>query len=127
MFKLPIDLQIKIYEYDSTYKDIFSKVLKEFHKVHSVWYIKFHSQDLSKDFSTDKNMTYRQALSLANYWNFDFMKQEYTMSYDTYYDPVKGFCNIHSRADNEPIKNYFKLLMSNIICNKFLKKKNVIF
>ncbi len=127
MFKLPIDLQIKIYEYDSTYRDVFSKVLNEFHKVHSFWYIKFYNQDLSKDFSTDKNMTYRQALSLANYWNFDFMKQEYTMSYDTYYDPVKGFCNIHSRADNEPIKNYFKLLMSNIICNKFLKKKNVIF
>ena len=127
MFKLPMDLQIKIYEFDTTYRDVFSKVLKEFHKIHSLWYLRFHDSDLSRQFSTGKNMTYRQALSLANYWNFDFMKEEYTMSYDTYYDSVKGFCDIHSRADSEPIKNYFKLLMSNITCNKFLKKKNVIF
>ena len=70
-------------------------------------------------------MTRKQALSLANYWNFDFLKHEYTMSYGIYYDSMKGFCNIHSRADDEPIKNYFQLLLSNISCSKFLRKKNI--
>jgi len=127
MFKLPMDLQIKIYEFDTTYRDVFSKVLKEFHKVHSFWYIKFHNQELSKDFSTDKNMTYSQALGLANYWNFDFNKNSYTISYETYYDPVKGYCGIHSRADNEPIKNYFPILKATINSTKFLIKKNIDF
>jgi hypothetical protein len=127
MFKLPMDLQIKIYEYDSTYKDIFSNVLKELHKVHSFWYIKFHNQELSKDFSTDKNMTYKQALGLANYWNFDFNKNSYTISYETYYDSVKGYCDIHSRADNEPITKYFSILKASINITKFLLKKNVAF
>ena len=127
MFKLPMDLQIKIYEFDPTYKEIFSKVLKEFHRIHSLWYLRFYNSDLSSQFSTGKNMTYKQALTLSNYWNFDFMTKEYTISYDTYYDPIDGFCGIHSRADNEPTKNYFKLLLSNITCNKFLEKKNVLF
>ena len=128
MFKLPIDIQIRIYEYDPTYKDIFSNVLKEFHKVHSFWFIRFHDDDLSKEMSTAKDLTYKQAFHLAYYWNFDFRKEEYTMSYDTYYSPTKkGFCDIHSRADFEPIQNYFPILKANMSSIKFLIKKNIDF
>ena len=127
MFKLPMDLQIKIYEFDTTYRDIFLKVLKEFHKVHSFWYIRFHDVDLSKEMSTAKDLTYKQAFHLAYYWNFDFRKGEYTSSYDTYYNEVKkSFCDIHSRADYEPIKNYFPILKANLISIKFQIKKNIL-
>lgn len=121
-----MDIQIRIFEYDSTYRDIFSSVLKEFHKVHSFWYIRFYDVDLSKEMSTSKELTYSQAFHLAYYWNFDFRKEEYTMSYDTYYNPIKkGFCDIHSRADFEPIKNYFPILKANMSSVKFLLKKNI--
>ena len=56
MFKLPMDIQIKIYEYDPTYRDVFSNVLKEFHKVHSFWFIRFHDDELSKEMSTSKEL-----------------------------------------------------------------------
>lgn len=49
-----MDIQIIIYGYDPTYRDIFSNVLKEFHKVHSFWYLRFHDVDLSKEMSTSK-------------------------------------------------------------------------
>lgn len=126
MFKLPMDIQIKIFEFDTTYRDIFSKVLNEFHKVHSFWYIRFHDVDLAKEMSTAKDLTYQQAFHLAYYWNFDFRKEEYTSSYDTYYNAVKkSFCDIHSRADSEHIKNYFPILKANINSIKFLIKKNI--
>jgi hypothetical protein len=126
MFKLPMDIQIRIFEYDPTYRNIFSSVLKEFHKVHSFWYLRFHDVDLSKEMSTSKDLTYNQAFNLAYYWNFDFRKEEYTMSYDTYYSETKkGICDIHSRADFEPIKNYFPILKANLSSIKFLLKKNV--
>lgn len=121
-----MDIQNRIYEFDSTYKDIFSNVLKEFHKVHSFWYLQFHDVDLSKEMSTSKDLTYNQAFNLAYYWNFDFRKEEYTMSYDTYYNPTKKeFCDIHSRADFESIKNYFPILIANLNSIKFLCKKNI--
>ena len=121
-----MDIQIRIYEYDPTYRDVFSNVLKEFHKVHSFWFIRFHDDDLSKEMSTSKDLTYNQAFHLAYYWNFDFRKEEYTMSYDTYYNPTKkGFCDIHSRADFEPIKNYFPILQANMSSIKFLLEKNI--
>lgn len=123
-----MDIQIRIFEYDPTYRDIFSSVLKEFHKVHSFWYIRFYDVDLSKEMSTSKELTYSQAFHLAYYWNFDFRKEEYTMSYDTYYNPTKkGFCDIHSRADFEPVKNYFPILKANMSSIKFLLEKNIDF
>ena len=78
MFKLPMDIQIKIFEFDTTYRDIFSKVLNEFHKVHSFWYIRFHDVDLSKEMSTAKDLTYQQAFHLAYYWNL-ILEQKSTL------------------------------------------------
>jgi hypothetical protein len=127
MFDLPMDLQIKIYEYDSTYKDIFSKVLKELHKVYNFWYLHFYNSELSAEMSTQKELTFIQAKHLCNYWNFDFLNQTYTLSYERYQNnnPGKGFCEIMHRSDNENIKNYFILLKTNIECHKFLNKKNI--
>lgn len=127
MFNLPIDLQLKIYEYDPTYKEIFSKVLKELHKVYNFWYLHFYNSELSAEFSTTKELTFTQAKHLSDYWNFDFLNQTYTLSYERYQNsnPGKGFCEIMHRSDNENISNYFTILKTNIECHKFLNKKNI--
>ena len=71
-----------------------------------------------------KNASFYDCIILPCHLHFDFNKNSYTISYETYYDPVKGYCGIHSRADNEPLKNYFSILKASINSTKFLLKKN---
>ena len=67
MFTLPKSIIIKIFEFDSTYKDIFKIVIDEFKLSTPYW--DMHSDLMIELGFRVFRMTYKQALDKSNYWN----------------------------------------------------------
>lgn len=120
MNKLPNSILLYIYSFDSTYHEIFNKVKEELKTVTSMWKIYFFHKDLKENFKTRYNISLNQASNLSNYWNKEFLKNNYANSYIRYYDNVKGFCEPRHISDNLDIKNYFSRLKANIQSSKIV-------
>ena len=118
---LPKNIWIKIFEFDTTYYDIFNTVLSELVDVSSLWKIHFHHQDLRYSFSTSKFLPLYQVKNLCEYWNNKFLQHSYTSSYRTYYDKRNKFCSPVHISDFSNIINYFPRLKANILSSKIIK------
>lgn len=76
---LPNELQGLIFEYDSTYHDVYKKVLEEFHRKTPYWRILNVNTNDPEDNMIYGNgyqftLSYEKAMNICNYWNGDYIK-----------------------------------------------------
>ena len=72
---LPDEIWSKIYEYDSTYYEIFYYVIKELEKNNCYFRIKQSKPLIHNIEMSIFQMSYIQAKHLCNYWNEEFEKK----------------------------------------------------
>lgn len=69
MYSLPKSILVKIYEFDSTYKIIYNKVMDEFVKSTPYWCMASNLRINNKDSFLIYRMTYKQAKEKSEFWN----------------------------------------------------------
>ena len=85
-----------------------------------MWKLYFFHNDLKYNFRTKYNISLKQASQLCKYWNEEFIKNNYSSSYNIYYDKINGFCEPRHISDDMHIKNYFSRLKANIQSSKIV-------
>ena len=76
---LPNEIRGLIFEYDSTYHDVYKKVLEEFHRKTPYWRILNVNMSDQEDCMIYGNgyqftLSYEKAMNICNYWNGDYIK-----------------------------------------------------
>lgn len=121
---LPNDIINLIYTFNTDHRPMYKKVLNELFEVTSLWKINFDNIEINNSFKTNDNLSFKQACSLCNYWNNEFLiKHPYAKkSYSKYYDHSNQICSIIHRSDTLSIKTYFPIIMNNIQSYKITSK-----
>ena len=119
-----------IYTFNPDHRPMYKKVLNELFEVSSLWKINFDHIEITDLFKTQYNLSFKQACSLSNYWNDQFLiKHPYAKkSYSKYYDHSHQICSLSHRSDLFSIKTYFPIIINNIqsykITSKYKNEKN---
>ncbi len=127
MIQLPKDIWNYIYSFDCTYYNKYNQVLSEFNNINDFWGLKFHNPNIWQEMSSKKmRITFEKAISLSDYWNNDFLKNHCTSeeTHNLWYTKT-GVCSPIHISDEQKWGKYWKILMNNIGCYKFLEKRLV--
>ena len=122
--KLPNFIWNYIFQFDSTYYYIFNKVLTELIDVTSMWKLHFHHNELSNKFTTENNLSLKQAKELSYYWNNSFLETYENDDYIKMYDKRNKFCSPVHISDTCSLKRYFPKIKANIVSYKIVSKWN---
>jgi hypothetical protein len=136
MYKLPLHIIKKIYEFDPTFHHIFNNVMEELEYCTPFWRV-ITLEDLEDEDSLWRyqghqykyNLKFSDAKKIAYYWNYKFL-----------YDPANGHLFLKWAKTYKPSKNYYKYIqtlldsnikqvfpkiLSNIKQYRFLHSKNI--
>lgn len=128
---LPLDLILKIYEFDSTYHDIYITLKIEFYLKTKLWKIKWLNRELDygniRLIDTNSKPSYRDYNSsegnieyLINYWNVEYYKRFSSINKSSKENSEKEFITDHYKYSKYIFKNI--KLLQNYIPEK--KKEN---
>lgn len=88
-YRLPKSVRSLIFEFDSTYHEIYTVLRKEFYQKSSFWRIKWLNNDVNygrgSSYETIKYDSYRhQVLGLTTYWNSSCIQSSHNNATDVF-------------------------------------------
>ena len=121
---LPNDIINLIYTFNPEHRPMYKKVLNELFTVTSLWKVNFDHIEITDLFKTQYNLSFKQARSLSNYWNDQFLLQHpyAKKSYSKYYNHLHQICSLSHLSDLFSIKTYFPIIINNIQSYKITSK-----